>query len=82
MKPGNIPTYIHTKSIHPPSVIKAVPEDINKRFISADQECFERAISVYQKHRHYVKADTPPSSHTHRQQTHIGTIGKGTGNGK
>ena len=40
MKPGNVPTYIHTKSNHPPSAIEAVPEGINKRLsdISADQE--------------------------------------------
>ena len=44
------PLYIHTKSNHPPSVIKAVPEGINKRLseISSNEDIFKRAIPEYQ----------------------------------
>ena len=50
IKPGNVPLYINTKSNHPPSIIKAVPEGINKRLskISSNEEIFKRAIPEYQ----------------------------------
>ena len=50
MKPGNKPQYIHTKSNHPPNIIKAVPEGINKRLsqISSTEEIFKKAIPPYQ----------------------------------
>ena len=50
IKPGNIPSYINTKSNHPPSIIKAVPEGINKRLsqISSNEQLFNQATPVYQ----------------------------------
>ena len=30
-KEGNIPLYVHKKSNHPPSILKNIPESINKR---------------------------------------------------
>ena len=50
IKPGNTPSYINAKSNHPPCVIKAVPEGINKRLsqISSNEEIFKKAIPEYQ----------------------------------
>ena len=50
IKPGNTPLYINTKSNHPPSVIKAVPQGINRRLaaISSSETMFKKAIPVYQ----------------------------------
>ena len=50
-KEGNVPLYIHKKSNHPPSILKNIPDSINKRLseISSDQECFDNAKTVYQE---------------------------------
>ena len=50
-KEGNIPFYEHRKSNHPPSILKNIPESINKRLsaISSDKECFDGAKQVYQE---------------------------------
>ena len=50
-KPNNTPLYIHSKSNHPPVIIKNLPESINKRLsdISSDEEAFNRAAPTYQK---------------------------------
>ena len=50
-KEGNIPLYVHKKSNHPPSILKNIPESINKRLseISSDKECFDNAKNVYQE---------------------------------
>ena len=44
LKPGNKPTYVHTSSNHPPSIIKNIPAAINKRLsaISYDEESFKQ----------------------------------------
>ena len=51
MKPGNRPSYIHRHSNHPPAVIKAVPNGINKRLaeISSNEDEFRKAKPVYQE---------------------------------
>ena len=33
-KPGNIPQYVHRLSNHPPTIIKNIPEGINRRLSS------------------------------------------------
>ena len=50
MKPGNVPLYVHHKSNHPPSILKNIPESINRRLsaISSDKESFDKTKSVYQ----------------------------------
>ena len=50
-KPNNTPLYIHTKSNHPPMIIKNLSESINKRLsdISSDKESFDRAATPYQR---------------------------------
>ena len=42
---------MHRKSNHPPSILKNIPESINKRLseISSDKECFDSAKQVYQE---------------------------------
>ena len=50
-KEGNIPLYVHTKSNHPPTILKNIPESIDKRLseISSDKECFDNAKPIYQE---------------------------------
>ena len=50
MKPNDCPTYIHKSSNHPPTIIKNIPESVNKRLcdISANEEVFNGAIPPYQ----------------------------------
>ena len=42
-KPATTPLYIHSKSNHPPSIIRNIPEAINKRLseISCDEDAFK-----------------------------------------
>ena len=44
-KEGNVPLYVHKKYNHPPSILKNIPDSINKRLseISSDRECFDNA---------------------------------------
>ena len=50
-KPNNTPQYVNAKSNHPPNVIKAIPEGINKRLsnISSNEKVFLEAVPTYQK---------------------------------
>ncbi len=50
-KPGNVLSYIHVKSNHPPTILKNIPEGINKRLaeLSSDEECFNNAKLFYQE---------------------------------
>ena len=50
MKPGNIPSYVHAKSNHPPEILKRIPESINQRLsdISSDEREFNNAAPPYQ----------------------------------
>ena len=67
-KPNNTPLYIHSKSTHPPVIIKNLPESINKRLsdISSDEEAFNHAVPTYQKalehsgYNHQLKFKPPP----------------------
>ena len=34
MKPNNTPLYVHSKSNHPPNILKNIPESINRRLSS------------------------------------------------
>ena len=49
-KEGNVPLYVHKQSNHPPSILRNIPESINKRLsqISSDKECFDKTKSIYQ----------------------------------
>ncbi|KAK3737000.1 hypothetical protein QZH41_006438 [Actinostola sp. cb2023] len=51
MKPNNTLQYVNTDSNHPPTVLKNIPEGINKRLseISSNETVFNKAAPVYQK---------------------------------
>ena len=51
IKPGDKPLYVHSKSNHPPSIIKNIPKGINKRLskISSTKEIFDQASPAYQQ---------------------------------
>ena len=50
-KPGNIPTYVNKLSNHPPSIIKNIPANVNKRLssISSDENMFKSAVPQFQE---------------------------------
>ena len=50
-KPTTTPLHVHSKSNHPPCIIKNIPEAINKRSseISSDEETFKEATAPYQE---------------------------------
>ena len=50
-KPLNTPLYVHSKSNHPPSIIKNIPESVNRRLseISSDETVFNEAATPYQE---------------------------------
>ena len=50
-KEGNILLYVQKKSKHPPSILKNIPDSINKQLseISLDQNSFDNAKTVYQE---------------------------------
>ena len=50
-QPTNTPLYVHNKSNHPPSIIKKIPESVNRRLseISSDEEVFNEAATPYQE---------------------------------
>ena len=51
MKPGNIPLYVNYNSNHPPSILKGIPDAINKRLsnISSDRRSFDSSSPPYQE---------------------------------
>ena len=48
IKEGNIPLYVHKESNHPPSILRNIPESINKRLleISSDKESFDQVCHL------------------------------------
>ena len=50
-KPGTKPIYVHSKSNHPPNVIKEIPKMIGRRIsdLSHDEEEFDRAKHIYEE---------------------------------
>lgn len=51
IKPNSIPTYVHSNSNHPPSVLNNIPYGINKRLsnISSSKEIFDHSKTIYQE---------------------------------
>ena len=51
MKPNNKLQYINVESSHPPTILKSIPQGINKRLseISSNKEVFNRAAPDYQR---------------------------------
>ena len=74
IKPGDKPTYVHSESNHPPSILRNIPLSINKRLskISANEENFNTAAPLYQseltrnKYNYTLKFD--PTATTNRRQ--------------
>ena len=54
MKPNNTPLYVHKDSNYPPSIIKNIPESINKRLstISSNETIFNQSVKPYQEALH------------------------------
>ena len=50
-KPNSTPLYVHSQSNHPPSIIKNIPVNVNKRLssISSDEKMFNSAAPIYQQ---------------------------------
>ena len=50
-KPNNTPTYINTKSNHPPTIIKNLPASIGRRIsdLSQNEEIFSKAKPYYKE---------------------------------
>ena len=50
MKLNDVPIYVHSKSNHPPSIIRNIPASVNKRLstISANEDIFNKAAPAYQ----------------------------------
>ena len=48
---GNVPLYVCKKSNYPPSILKNIPDSINKWLseISLDRECFDKAKPMYEE---------------------------------
>ena len=62
-KEGDLPTYVHCQSNHPPNVLKNIGPAVNKRLssLSANSDLFNQAKPLYQdalrrsKHDHDLK---------------------------
>ena len=50
-KPNNVPLYVHSKSNHPPNILRNIPLSINKRLteISSDEQAFKQTTPLYQQ---------------------------------
>ena len=66
-KPNDTPLYVHSKSNHPPNILKNIPLSVNKRLsnISANETVFEEAAQPYQEaldwggYTHKLKFENP-----------------------
>ena len=74
-KPANHPLYVHSKSNHPPNIIRNIPESINRRLseISCDEATFNEAAPEYQEALRKSGYDyrlqfNPPAPSAGRQQ--------------
>ena len=77
-KPNNIPLYVHSKSNHPPGILRNIPLSINKRLteISSDEASFQHASQQYQEalqnsgYKHQLKYQHPLNQKPPRSQNH------------
>ena len=68
VKEGDLPTYVHSQSNHPPSVLKQIGQGVNKRLsmLNSNKELFSQAVPVYQealrrsKHTHQLEFQEEP----------------------
>ncbi|KAF6033494.1 OSTF1 [Bugula neritina] len=66
-KPNNIPTCVHVKSNHPPSIIRKTSEPINSRLssISSNSTTFNNNTAIYQQA--LIKSGYNYKLNTHRR---------------
>ena len=63
IKPNTKPIYVHTMSNHPPSIIKNIPSNVNKRLsmLSSNEDVFKSSTKLHQEalnaagHKHKLK---------------------------
>jgi hypothetical protein len=58
-KPDNEPLYINSHSNHPPSIIRQIPQSINKRIsqLSSNQSAFDTSVPLYKNALHRSNYD-------------------------
>ena len=51
LKPGDTPLYVNVNSNHPPSILKNIPEAVNRRLsnLSSDEEMFRSVTPIFQE---------------------------------
>ena len=77
MKPNNTPLYVNRESNHPPSIVKNIPESINRRLssISSNKAVFDEAAPPYQEalrksgYEHKLEYKPPPNTHDNENRT-------------
>ena len=69
IKPGDTPLYVHSQSNHPPSILKNIPESIQKRLssLSSNEDIFNEVSPIYQEALNkagysFILRYVPPSS--------------------
>ena len=78
-KPGTKPLYVHSKSNHPPTVIKEIPKMIEKRLsdLSYDEQEFNKVKSTYEEalassgHRSELQFQQPSQKKKNRHRSVI-----------
>ena len=71
-KPGNTILYVHRQSNHPPTIIKNLPENINRRLntLSSNRHVFDNAAPKYQQalntSGYDYKLEYKPTNNNHR----------------
>ena len=70
VKPNNVPQYIHSKSNHPPGILKNIPESINKHLseISSDEGSFKKPHLSTKKASTKVDITISSDIHIHHRQ--------------
>ena len=72
MKPGNIPQYVNRERNHPPSILRTIPEAINRRLSHCPRISSHSKQLAHHTKRPYQRADTSSNStttHNHLNQS-------------
>ena len=83
IKPGDTPQYVHSKSNHPPSILKNIPLAVKHRLseISSNEDIFKAAAPIYQNeldkngYKHILTYE-PPKPKNNRPRNKTTTSGK------
>ena len=79
MKPGNTPQYTNQDSNHPPTILRTVPQAMNKRLssTSSDKQSFDAAIPPYQEalrqngYKYTLEYNPQPPKHKRSRKRNI-----------